>query len=669
MELRVLSLRYGYFKGLRDYCFEPNGKNTTVFGDNGTGKTTLADGFPWLLFDKDSQNKKDFEIKTLDENNNALPGLSHEVEGVLELDGRRLTLKKVFTEKWTKKRGQAKPEFTGHTTDYYIDGVPKPKKEYDARIAGIADEGIFKLLTSPAYFNEQLHWTERRRILLEVCGDLTDEEVIASDKSLAKLPDILQGRKLEDHRKVIAARRAEINKELERIPVRIDEAAKALPDLTGIQSDRIPLELAGLRQRKQQKEQERARIESGGEVADRKRQLAEVEADLLRLQNEHRAVQDSVVAEKRIMLNDINYKIDTLKRNISWNKKTTDEYRADIKTLEDRVEILRNDWHSTNNQQFEYSQDTTCPSCGQSLPEEQLTIAREKALASFNTAKAKQLEQVNEQGKNIKAKLEATKQDLAILDKEIPEREQELTQAELEAVNIATEIKSLQDQSTPITDNPAYQQKLQSKTNIENIITGLQKGTQEAIEKVNHEIADLSIAIASMGDDAAKVQRSKDGQKRIEELKEQERTLAAEFEKLEGEIYLTEQFIRSKVALLEQKINSRFRHARFKLFDQQVNGGLSEVCETLYKGVPYGSGLNAGHRIIVGMDIIRTLSEHYGFTAPIFVDNAESVTDLPEMDAQVIRLVKPEITEENRAKYSRLVVEVEGESRKLREVV
>jgi DNA repair exonuclease SbcCD ATPase subunit len=667
--MKLLSLTLTNFKGVRNFTLDCLGQNVSIYGNNAVGKTTIFDAFSWLLFDKDSQNKKDFEIKTLDENNQAIPGLNHEVEGVLELDGRRLTLKKVFTEKWTKRRGSAKPEFTGHTTDYYIDGVPKPKKEYDSYIAGIADEGIFKLLTSPTYFNDQLHWTERRRILLETCGDLTDEEVIASDKSLAKLPGILQGRKLEDHRKVIAARRSEINKELERIPVRIDEATRALPDLTGIQADKIPLEIAGLKQRKQQKEQERVRIESGGEVADRKRQLAEVEVDLLRLQSEHRAGQDSVVAEKRRMLNGINSKIDTLKRNISWNKRTADEYRAEIKTLEARIESLRNDWYSTNNQQFEYSQDTACPSCGQRLPEEQLTIAREKALASFNTAKAKQLEQVNEQGKNIKAKLEATKQDLAILDKEIPEREQELTQAELEAVNIATKIKSLQDQSIPITDNPTYQQKLQSKANIENIIASLQKGTQEAIEKVNHEIVDLSIAIASMENDAAKAQRSKDGQRRIEELKEQERTLAAEFEKLEGEIYLTEQFIRAKVALLEQKINSRFRHARFKLFAQQVNGGLSEVCETLYRGVPYGSGLNAGHRIIVGMDIIRTLSEHYGFTAPIFVDNAESVTDLPEMKAQVIRLVKPEITDDNRAKYSRLVVEIEGESRELREVV
>jgi len=663
------------FKGVRDFTLDCQGQNVSIYGDNAAGKTTLFDAFNWLLFDKDSQNKKDFEIKTLDENNRAIPGLSHEVEGVLDLDGRKLALRKVFTEKWTKKRGSVKPEFTGHTTDYYIDGVPKPKKEYDARIAGIADENIFKLLTSPTYFNEVLHWTERRNTLLEMCGDLTDEEVIDSSVTvgnkgmLALLNVINSGRTIDDHKKVVAARRAEINKELDRIPVRIDEATKALPDLTGIQSDRIPLELATLKQRKQQKEQEKARVESGGEVADRKRQLAEVETDLLRLQNEHQAGQYEKAGELRKRLNRGRVEVGNKETDIAKMKRTLSFYRDEIMSLESKRDKLRTQWCEVNNWKFEPRQDTICPTCGQELPENTISEAKEKALASFNLTKSAQLEKVSGEGKAAKIKSEQLQADIETLKTSIDRATEELRQINVLNEGLTANIKTIQESETPITDNPVYTQKLQQKSNIENIIAQLQTGNREAIEKVQHEIVDLSLAIASMEGDAAKVQRHADGQRRIKELGTQERTLAAEFEKLEGEVYLCEQFVRSKVALLEQKINSRFRHARFKLFEQQVNGGLSEVCETLYNGVPYGSGLNAGHRIIVGMDIIRTLSEHYGFTAPIFVDNAESVTDLPEMEAQVIRLVKPEITEENRKKYSRLVVEVEGESRKLREVV
>lgn len=232
--MKLLKLTLKNFKGIRDFSLEANGRNVDIWGDNATGKTTIFDAFTWLLYDKDSKNKKDFELKTLDENNSPIHNLNHEVEGFFEVNGKQIILKKVFAEKWTKKRGSATEEFTGHTTDYFVDGVPVKKNEYDGKIAEIANEEIFKLLTNPTYFNEHLHWQERRMILLEICGDIADDEVIASDPSLSELPEILQGRKLEDHRKVIQAKRTEINKELEKIPIRIDETHRSLPDLTSI---------------------------------------------------------------------------------------------------------------------------------------------------------------------------------------------------------------------------------------------------------------------------------------------------------------------------------------------------------------------------------------------------------------------------------------------------
>jgi AAA15 family ATPase/GTPase len=184
-EIRLLSLSLKNFKGIRQFTLQANGQDVKVYGDNATGKTTLFDAFVWLLFDKDSQNKKDFAIKTLDKDGQVLHGLEHEVEGVFLIDGKQLSLRKVFSEKWTKKRGSAEKQFSGHTTEYYIDGVPLKKKEYDQLISDLIDEDVFKLLTNPSYFNEQLHWQDRRKILLQVCGDITDEEVIASNAELA----------------------------------------------------------------------------------------------------------------------------------------------------------------------------------------------------------------------------------------------------------------------------------------------------------------------------------------------------------------------------------------------------------------------------------------------------------------------------------------------------
>ena len=236
--MKILNLTLRNFKGIRNFELNTEGKDVNTFGDNATGKTTLFDAFTWLMFGKDSLNRADFEIKTLGPDGQPEHGLEHAVEAILELDDRQqIALKKVFQEKWQKKRGSATAEFTGHTTDHFVDGVPVQKKEYDARIAEIADENIFRLLTDPRYFNEVLHWQKRRELLLEVCGDISDEDVLASEPKLSRLSEVLGDRAIDQHRKIIQTRRTEINKELQKIPVRIDEVKLGLPNIDDITNE------------------------------------------------------------------------------------------------------------------------------------------------------------------------------------------------------------------------------------------------------------------------------------------------------------------------------------------------------------------------------------------------------------------------------------------------
>ena len=127
---------------------------------------------------------------------------------------------------------------------------------------------------------------------------------------------------------------------------------------------------------------------------------------------------------------------------------------------------------------------------------------------------------------------------------------------------------------------------------------------------------------------------------------------------MEQELYLTEEFIRTKVNLLEEKINGMFQYARFNLFKTNINGGLEEICETTYKGVGYSAGLNNAARINVGLDIINTLSKHYGILAPIFIDNAEAVTKLIPTDSQTISLIVSEPDKELRVERVQSVADL-----------
>jgi len=641
--MKLIKLTLRNFKGIKNFTLNAEGENVKIFGDNATGKTTIFDAFTWLLFGKDSQNKADFEIKALDQDGKPIHGLEHSVEATLELtDNQQLTLRKVYKEKWTKKRGSAKPTFTGHTTDHFIDGVPVKKSEYDARISNLIDEKIFKLLTSPTYFNEQIHWQERRRILLEVCGDISDQDVVTAEPKLEKLQEVLKSRTLDDHQKVIASRRVEINKELERIPIRIDEIEHNLPNISNINPEELPNDIAKLEAQLEEKQQELSRIESGGEIAEKTKKLREVEGELLEIQHQHRQKAEAGVQEKRTELNELRNEISNLQYNIQSTKRTKEGNESTITRLEDKASQLRKKWHQVNAQEFSFEQDDTCPACGQKLPQEQLKEARENALAQFNREKAKELEAITQEGKGIKSQLDTLKEENAKFDQENLLSETQLAKLQQKADALQAEIDALTAKTPDISNNPTYVAKIKEKEAIEEEIAQLKADNKKAVAKVRDEINTIKQGIEALQDAQAKVKLHEQAKQRIQELKDQEKKLAAEYERLEEELYLTEEFIRTKVKLLEEKINSKFRFARFKLFNQLVNGGVEECCETLYQGVPYGSGLNNGHKIIVGLDIIETLAEHYGFRPPIFIDNAEGVTRLPEVGSQVISLIVSE---------------------------
>lgn len=665
--MKILNLTLRNFKGTRDFELNTQGRDVSIFGDNATGKTTLADAFMWLLFDKDSSNRKDFQIKTLGPDGEPEHGLEHSVEAILQIeDGSQIALKKVFREKWTKKKGSATATFTGHTTDYFIDGVPVKKSEYDAKIAEIADEEIFRMLTDPRYFNEVLHWQKRRELLLQVCGDVSDEEVIASQKALGALKDILGNRTIEQQRKIIQARLSDINRELEKIPVRIDEVKRGLPDISDITNEKeLPNDIARLREELKAKQEELAQARAGGQVAEKTKELREIEGQILDLKNRHREVLDGKVGEKRRELSYAQSEIYKLKANINAKSDTIKYNETSIKSLDEKMEKLRNEWHEENAKVFELEQAAflkldTCPTCGQPLPQEQLQEAREKALAQFNKAKAEKLEAISAEGKRLKDMKTASEENVAYVRRELEKAKAELVELEKKEAALKAEIEAIMQGAQPVESTPEYVRLQKQHEELQEQIRQAQADVSTTVAAIQKEVDELADAIKALELAQARFDARESGLKRIEELKAEERRLAAEYEELERQIYLTEEFIRAKVQMLEEKINSKFRMARFKLFNTLVNGGIDPCCETVYDGVPY-SNLNNGARLNIGLDIINTLAEHYGFSPPVWLDNAESVTDILPTKGQQIRLIVS-------AQDKKLRVEL-AEKKEMKEVV
>ena len=240
MQIKISNLKLKNFKGIKNLEINFEGKNANIYGKNATGKTTVFDAFKWLFFDKDSSDRKDFNIKTLDENNKPIHFLEHEVEAILLIDGVDMTFKKMLKEKWVTKRGETQQEFSGHETSYWIDEVPVKKKDYEEKINSLVPESLFKLITDPLYFNKQLKWQERREILTNISGNqITDEEILNANEEFKTLQQNLNGRSIEDYKKVIQSKIKELNNQKESIPIRIDELTNTLVTEHNINYDEL----------------------------------------------------------------------------------------------------------------------------------------------------------------------------------------------------------------------------------------------------------------------------------------------------------------------------------------------------------------------------------------------------------------------------------------------
>lgn len=635
--MKLLKMTMGNFKGISELTINFDGRDTAIFGKNATGKTTLYDAYLWCLFDKDSSNRKDFAIKTLDGAGQELHNLEHEVELVLELNGRQTTLKKSLKEKWTKKRGHNAPEFSGHTTDFYIDGVPAKASEYKKHIASIVDEEAFRLLSNPMHFNEHLTWQQRREILMTVCGDITDADVIASDSRLEELPAILGDRSLDDHRKVIMARRTAINKRLEELPARIDEANRALPDLTGMDQAHIQGLIDGLEAELKAKQEELAQLNAGGQIAELNRQKAEMDLTMLQIEKSVRGQADKAIQAKQKELNELRAAISKNQAAVNLAQNRIDDANKKIAVYTKDREALRLKWHEVNNRVLTYEERDTCPACGQSLPEDRIQAAYQKVLNNFNNIKATDLADITANG-------QTAKEEQAAIEALLPKLNGDLQSSiELMEANQAEEAKQAAIVTKMISAAPDYKQDSQYKAavelkaKIEKDIALVKENQAIFALEINTAIDETKAMIKSHQSDMAQFAVAEAGQKRIAQLADEEKKLGEEFEELERQLFLADSFTRAKVDMLEAKINGKFKLARFKLFSEQINGGLAETCETTFNGVPFGS-LNNGMRINIGLDIISTLSDYYEFSAPCFIDNAEAINQLPDVNCQVISL-------------------------------
>lgn len=650
MKLILNTLVINNFKGIKDLSIQFDPFNTGIYAANEVGKTTVSDAWHWLLTGKNSADQKDFNIKnTVD---TSLNRADHEVTALISANGTEVNLKKVYREKWQKKRGTEIAEYVGNETLYFFNEVPVQQYDYQAKLNGLFDENVLKMITNPLYFNSNTTnwgWRNRREILLAIAGNISDDEIFTSittadnRSAVAKMIEKLQVVKTtQDYKKMIGEQKKKLKSELEMIPARIDEATRSKPEIL----DWAAIEL---------------------QIKNKNAAIAKIDAAIsdsnlaLQLQNELLAEHQSKIHKLNARKNEISYSVQNeintaanqqrLRRSELVNKiteaeRTINHAESTIKdltnyrdTLNNEIVQLRAKWGQVNATTIEFNEHQfTCPTCLRDFAPGDIDAQKEALTKNFNSDKVAKLEQMNKDGAVKNDRLKDIEKDIAASQELISNKTAERNTAESELQTFDASNQQQQGFDSILAGNAEY---IQLNADLAKLNGNLPQVTRPD----NSELIAQKQGIIAEIDELKKQLNTQDqicrSDKRIADLEDEEKTLSQQLADLERTEFLIDNFDRAKMDIMEARVNGKFRDVTFRLFDRQVNGGESPTCETMYKGVPF-SDLNTAGRIWAGICIINTLSEFYGISAPIFLDNRESVSNIPDTTAQVINLVVSE---------------------------
>lgn len=638
--MKILRLELESFRGLKNLTIDFDGKDTDIFGANGTGKTTIANAICWLLIDRPATEEPDFDPKTT-----GAHGIHHVATIEIETEsGNQISLSKDFYEKWTRKRGAAESEFTGNTTDYFIDGVRAKKKQYTAAVERACGTSLdnLKMLMVLGYFADTMSTDDKRRILFEMTGDFTDADVFARNAELQDLAPYLlmlgssgKSYAIDQWQKIAKEQRLKLNKDLELLPTRIDEASKSIPEEVADEAA-LQTELQRLEKEKAAVEEERRTLST----EDGKKDAVRTAVASLRVEMEttraayikdgveknrdiHAAI-DKLSSEKRILAEEV----DTIKRKVR-DAEAQKERMAKLRTA------LMEEYAAAQAEQWDAGKET-CPTCGQTLPAEKVQELR----AAFNERKAQQKESINRRGQ------ECSKAKIQEMEETIAAQTANLTEKEASLADMAERLQNLQGSlivQPPFEATDGYTllaQRMEELHDAERIGDSAQ---DETARHYDAKVQEIQAAIAATNLRIAEAKTVAESKKRVAELEASLKETAAQMEHIERGIHLAEEFVRTKARMVTDSINGHFNLVRFVLFREQINGGLKEICEPTLENkagewVEYRSA-NYAAQVNAKVDIIGALSKHYGVTLPILMDQAESVTAPLPVDGQLIRFI------------------------------
>lgn len=646
------------FKGVKNKTIDFK-ENTNIFGANATGKTTIFDGFVWALFGKDSTDRKDFEIKTLDKDGKTAKEVEVEVKIVLTVNGEPVTIQRILKENWVKRKGTDVVEFTGNKTDFYWNGVPMQLKEFQLKIGSILDESAFKLLTNPLAFNA-LNWKDRRNILTSMEPTSIDE-LASGNKAFEKLLDDAKSYKdLTEYGKMISASITKAKQDLKEIPARIDEVDRSKPE--ALDFDALRSELG---YKNQELDSVNQKIENKSKALDgelesinaKKREANSIKTDIDIIEDMAKKQAEKSIKPDTTTLDELVKKQDAKKGELQGAENAINTLESKLKSTSSEIDLVdkklqdkRSEWETENAKPFVFNDENACCNeCKRPFDVSDVEAKKLELQANFKANKVKVLDEINTKGSALTSEKETLVKEQKHLEERIEKGKEVISALKTELQTISDEIQNESDSLNSsnaevdfdliynqiLSENPAYKTKQEKLKAINDSIAEVPTVDNAELIEQRKLIVDQIDNIKGALNIELQIESAN---KRIAELQQEEKTLSQQIATVEKEQFLIESFNKLCIETLEKKINSRFKLVQFKMFNTLINGGTEECCEALINGVPFSDANNAS-KINGGIDIINTLCSFYEVTAPIFIDNSESVHTIISTESQLIKLI------------------------------
>ena len=596
------------FKGIKKIAV-PFFHETEISGKNASGKTTIFDALTWLLFGKDSLGNEKFSVRPLNPDGTMVDGVEIAVTALISADGRDYELKKTQKQNWVKKRGSETAVFQGNSNSYEIDGYPKTEAEFKLFVDRLIDENLFKILTSPMYF-PNMKWQEQRAMLMSFLTNETDVEIAKKLGGFEELlPDLEIAPSIEDIRAKYAKALKEFRAKQKELPVRIDELEKS----------RVVIDVDALKKEKAEIVQIVAKIaEEEEEAARQYKTYQAVKEELLDLKREAYEIERKANDRNR----EAKYTADLENRKLELTKETAsaelNRRKQDVARFEEEIKRREAELKEINERKM--PENFVCPVCGRKYGQKRI----DEIKARFDKEKNEQFDFV---AKNL------CEAELNLKDAESKVLEATAKINELAELKPITAFEPVDYTQTPewIELKKKVSEKEEYLLNQEDTVWqmenfgNIKRSHQDRVFEINQELAKADAMTQISG--------------RIEELRSELKEVGQLVSDQEKMLYLLDSFINKKLDLMSEQINGKFDGVEWTLFERQINGGIKETCVCTVNGVPYGS-VNSGHKIVAGLQIIKALQNRYGVSAPIFIDNAESINreNIPEMSNQMIFL-------------------------------